>query len=97
ARLESARLILLLISPDFLASEEHDAQVERAMERSDAGSARVVPILLRPCEWEAGRFKKLQPLPRSRKPVTRAGDQDEAFTEIARELRGVVQKLEQGG
>ncbi|HTN89294.1 MAG TPA: toll/interleukin-1 receptor domain-containing protein, partial [Sorangium sp.] len=63
-QLEEADLILLLVSASFLASEEGDAQVTRAMERRDAGQATVVPILLRRCDWETTRLAGLQWLPR---------------------------------
>jgi len=97
ARLDKARIILLLISAELIDSEDTDAQVMRAMERHRAGAARVIPILLRPCEWQHSSFKDLQPLPRNRTPVTKWSDKDEAFTEIAKELREVVKKLRPAG
>src|SRR5437764_11873292 len=46
--LSTARVILLLISPDFLASDYcYSIELRRAMERHDTGEARVIPILLR--------------------------------------------------
>ena len=47
--LEDAGIILLLISADFLASRYcRDVEVTRAMERHEAGTARVIPVILRP-------------------------------------------------
>ncbi|WP_438017112.1 SIR2 family protein [Sorangium sp. So ce315] len=92
-QLESADLILLLVSASFLASEQGDAQVARAMERRAAGQATVVPVLLRPCDWETTRFAELQAVPRDRKPVTRWADEDEALLQVVREIRAVVTKL----
>lgn len=93
-RLARARLILLLVSIDFLASDEHDEQVAFAMEQHRRRAARVVPILLRRCDWEnTGRFKELQVLPRNKVPVKQWKDEDEAFTQIAKELRDVVKRL----
>ena len=49
AHLEGADLILLLVSPDFMASEYcYGKEVKRAMARHEAGAARVIPIILRP-------------------------------------------------
>ncbi|XXY17411.1 SIR2 family protein [Sorangium sp. So ce216] len=62
--LEEADLILLLVSASFLASEQVEAQVTRAMERRDAGQATVVPILLRRCDFETTRLAGLQWLPK---------------------------------
>src|SRR5207244_9056582 len=40
--LNTARIILLLISPDFIASEYcYSTEIQRAMQRHDAGEARV--------------------------------------------------------
>ncbi|AKT36030.1 SIR2 family protein [Chondromyces crocatus] len=92
-RLASAKLILLLISAEFLATEKNDEQIALAMDRHDQRSAHVVPILLRPCDWETSRFAKLQALPRDKTPVAKASDSDEAFTKIVKELRGLIGKL----
>src|ERR1051326_8199513 len=51
--LRSADLILLLISPDFLASDYcYQREMQKALERHAKGETRVVPILLRPTYWE---------------------------------------------
>jgi len=48
-RLQSADLILLLVSPNFLASDRHyQGEMPQALERHYAKNATVVPILLRP-------------------------------------------------
>jgi hypothetical protein len=93
--LNSASIILLLVSPDFIFSEEHgNVEVERAMERHNAKTAFVIPINLRNIDnWEEMPFGKLQAIPRNNKPVIEWSNRDAAFAEIAREIRGVVQKL----
>lgn len=94
AQLDIASIILLLISPDFLASEHaYGAEMERIMQRHAAGEARVIPILLRPVDWELTPFAKLKPLPGNAQPVTGWPDQDVAFLEIAIALRGVIDDL----
>src|ERR1700722_213584 len=50
--LNSAKVILLLVSVDFLASEYcWGVEVKRAMERHESGEARVIPISLRRVNW----------------------------------------------
>src|SRR5512147_326229 len=50
--LEAADVILLLVSSDFLASDYcWDVETRRAMDRHEAGTARVIPVILRPCDW----------------------------------------------
>lgn len=92
--LNSSRIILLLISADFLASDYcYDVEMDRALARHDAGEARVIPIILRPCDWPWSRFGKLQALPRDGKPVSDWSTHDQAFNEIARGIRRVVESF----
>lgn len=91
--LESADLILLLISPDFIASDYcWDIELKRAMERHEAGEARVIPIILRETDWTGAPFGKLQALPKDAKPVKSWPDQDAAFVDIARGIRKAVEE-----
>jgi len=91
-RVNSARVILLLISDDFLASDYcYDIELKRAMERHEAGEALVVPIILRPVDWNGAFFGKLQALPKNAKPVTTWENRDEAFLNIAQGIRRAVE------
>src|SRR5947209_5049969 len=64
AHLNSAHIILLLVSPDFIASEYcYSIEMLRAMERHESGEARVIPIVLRPTDWKGMPFSKLEALP----------------------------------
>lgn len=93
-QLATASVILLLISPDFLASNYHwGVEMQRAMERHKEGSARVIPILLRPADYEGTPIADLQPLPHNAKPVTLWKNQDEAFLDIAQGIRAVLKDL----
>jgi hypothetical protein len=91
--LESANLILLLVSADFLASEYcMGKEVKRAMERHDLGVARVVPIIARPCDWHTAPFGKLQALPRDAKPLQGPGS-DARLAGVAHGLRALAEHL----
>jgi hypothetical protein len=88
-KLENSDIILLLVSIDFINSEYcYDNELERAMERHEAGTAKVIPIILRPCSWSHAPFAKLQVLPEGAKAVTKWDNQDEALSHIA---EGVMQ------
>jgi CheY-like chemotaxis protein len=89
-----AQIILLLVSADFLASDYcYDVEMKRAMERHASGEARVIPIILRPCDWHVTPFAKVQALPKDGRPVIKWRDQDTAFSEITRGIRDVVSSL----
>lgn len=86
--LESADIILFLISPGFIHSDYlWDREMRRALERHDRGEAVVLPILTRPVDWQDAPFAPLLALPRGGQPVTAWQDQDEAWAHIAREIR----------
>ena len=85
--LERADIILLLVSPDFLAS---DFCYGRALKRHAEGTARVIPVILRPCEWAHAPFGELLAAPKDGKPVTRWTDPDEAFLDITRAIRAAA-------
>jgi len=93
--LNSAGVILLLVSADFLASDYcYDVEMTRALARHDQGEARVIPVILRKVDgWQGAPFGKLQALPTDGKPVTSWNDRDEAFADVARGIRQAVGQL----
>ncbi len=91
---EQDDIIALLVSPDFLASNYcYDIEMARAMERHESGDAVVIPIILRPCEWQAAPFGKLLAAPTDARAVTQWPDKDEAFLNVTRSIRGAAEKL----
>lgn len=93
-RLNSADIILLLVSSDLIASSYcYDVELTRAMQRHELGDARVLPIIIRPTDWEAAPFGKLQVLPRDGKPVTQWANRDEAWANVAKSIRSVCEEL----
>lgn len=94
ARLNDAQVILLLVSPDFLASAYcYDVEVKRAMQMHEEGRARVIPIILRPCDWQSSTpFAKLLAAPKDGRPVTKWPDRDEAWLDVVHQLRAALPK-----
>lgn len=91
---EKANIILLLISADFIASDYcYSVELERAMARHEVGEARVIPIILRPVDWEGTIFSKLQALPSDAKPITRWENQDEAFLNVVKGIRRICEEI----
>jgi TIR domain len=94
--LNSADIILLLVSPDFLASDYcYGVEMKCALERHEARDVIVIPIILRPADWENAPFGKLKALPQDGRPVTSRswGSQDEALLEVAKGIRQVVEQI----
>ncbi len=92
--LASAQIILLLVSPDFINSDYcYGVEMKRAMECHRAGTARVIPIIVRPTDWEKTPFGALQALPRDGQAVSTWDDEDLALLDISRGIRSVVDEL----
>ncbi len=95
-KLKEARLILCLISADFLASSYID-QVELAiaLKKEKQEKIHLVPILIRPADVHNTSLGKFQMIPKNGKPVTSWKNMDEAWMTVVEEIRASLPKLEQ--
>lgn len=92
--LETADLIVLLVSADFLASYYcYEREMARSLERVDAGEVRLAPIILRACDWRATPFAKYVLAPTDAKPIVEHPDIDAAFLHVVNELRRAIAKI----
>jgi len=92
--LEAADIILLLISPDFMASDFcYTIEMQRALERHNAGGIRVVPIIVRPTDLTGVPFTEFQSLPTGAKPITTWTNLDQAWVNVAQGIRRAVEEL----
>ncbi|MEH1889322.1 MAG: TIR domain-containing protein [Nostoc sp.] len=100
-KLNSAHIILLLISPTFLG-DYHRSEVKEAMERCHAEGTNIIPILLIPvASWKSirlGNFQlgNLQYLPKNGKFITDSRfwkNKNEAFVKMAEEFTEAVQQI----
>lgn len=95
ALFERSDVILALLSPDFLASDYcYQREMGRALERHRDGTVRLIPIILRPCEWQQSPLGDLLALPEDGKPVSRCPDEDEAFLEISQGIRAALDEMQ---
>ena len=97
AHLASARVIVLMVSADFVASDYcWDVEVLTAMQRHQLGTAVVVPIVLRETAFlEKTPFGKLQMLPTDAMPVARWLRPDDAWASVAKALGDICLDLQQ--
>jgi formylglycine-generating enzyme required for sulfatase activity len=96
--MRTADIILLLVSPDFVASKYcYEIELPDAIGRHEAGEAYVVPILLRPTAgWKRLPFARLQIYPTGAVPVTEWANEDRAFVDVAEGIQGAVDQLLEG-
>lgn len=93
-QLNTAQIILLLISPDFIASDYcYGKEMKRAIVRHDRGDARVIPVILRHVHWQGTPLGKLQALPAAARPVKSWPDEDEALWNVTSGIIKVIEEL----
>jgi hypothetical protein len=92
--LESADIVLLFISVDFIASEYcWGKEMARALERHNTGEARVIPIIVRPVDWTGAPFASLQALPKDGKPVVLWPNKEVAWADVAKSIKQAAEAL----
>ena len=90
-QLHTSHIVLLLLSPDFIASNNCYSLMQKAFESE---KIHAIPILLRPLIWETLPINGFQPLlPHDGRAVTTWSNQDEAFRDVAWGICEVVKTL----
>jgi len=90
----SAQIILLLVSADFFASEYCvKRELPAALQRHQDAGVTVVPVIVRPCDWQRTQLADLQALPKNSKAIDLWEHKDEAYDDIARSLAKLVDTL----
>ncbi len=91
--LKAAEIFLLLVSPDFIASDYCvEREMKSALERHSAGSARVVPIIIEECDWKAmGQLRQLKAVPTDGKAISEWANPNTAYLNVVQELRRIIE------
>lgn len=89
-KLEQSRLVLTLLSPDFLTSGWCKAELGRALELRSRRLLDVVPIVARQCDWRQTGLGAIQALPCGGAPVESCPDQAKAWDEIVAGLEPLL-------
>jgi len=94
SNLESADLIILMVSAHFMSSDYcWSKEMTRAVERHGEGTARVIPVIVSHADWQKAPFAKLQALPKDAKPISSWHDQSEGWNNVAKGIRAVAEAL----
>ena len=84
ANLEHAKIILLLVSADFMDSDYcWEIEMKRALERHTKKDAVVIPIIIRDVSWSKAPFAELEALPDKGKSVDKWKNKDSAWRNVA--------------
>lgn len=96
-QLEAANVIVLLVSHHFLGSDYcNDVELKRALERQEAGEARVIPVILSPCAWHDAPFGKLMAVPTDGRPITKFADRNDGYLEVVTAIKKAVLAMSEG-
>lgn len=91
--LDSAQMILLLVSASFLASHYcFTVEMQQAIKRHENKEARVIPIILRDVYWNEPPLDKLLPLPDSARPISNWTPQDSGFKNTVDGIMKIVKQ-----
>jgi hypothetical protein len=82
-QVEQANIIILLISSDFLSSDyiwKHE--FSEAFERHKRKEVSILPIIIRPCNWQVSPIANLQVFPLNAMPVSSSPNIDRVWVDI---------------
>ena len=92
--IESSNIIIFLISADFIASNycfEEEARL--ALEKHEKGEAILIPVVVRPCDWQDLAFGKLQALPEEGRPISIWANADEGWLNVIMALKEKINSI----
>jgi hypothetical protein len=94
AAIERAAVAVLIVSPDFLTSRFiREKELTRILERRSQQQLRVIPLIARPCAWQAVQaLQGIQARPRNARPLSAGDDHriDADLADLALEIRQLV-------
>jgi internalin A len=96
--INSADIILLLVSADFIASNYcYQKEMGRALERHAKREARVVPVIIRDVDWKViPELSKLTAVPKDGRPVRNWPNKDTAWRDVSERVRAMLEAMREG-
>ncbi len=92
--LQSAALVLLLVSANFMASDSYTLAIQ-ALAKHIPPQGYVVPVLLHEVDWEYSDFGRLTPLPTDGKPISSWTNRPAAYLDVVKGIRKIVAAYQQ--
>lgn len=93
----TSHIILLLFSPDFIASEACKKEMDMALKLKQEKGVIFIPIILRDCAWKdidnIANIANIEALPKKAKPITKWDDQDSAWKSVYEGIKSQVEKI----
>ena len=93
AHLESADIIALFVSADFLASKNCQKEVEVALSLKETKRADIMPIIVSPCDWQDSKLGEFMACPTDGKAVVDWSTPAHAWVNVTKHLKDLLQHL----
>jgi hypothetical protein len=95
--LDSADVIVTLVSTYFFHSSFcRTVEMPRAIQRATSGEALLVPVLVRPVDWQGTDISAFQALPIDATPISKWSDRDDAYISVSIGLRQTIEDWRNG-
>jgi internalin A len=93
--LESADIILLLVSSDFIASNYcYKKEMARALDRHKKNEAHVVPVIIRDVNWKViPELSRLTAVPKDGRPVPDWPRKDAAWRDVSERIKEMIENM----
>jgi len=92
--LKEAELVLFLVSSDFIASDFiYDVEIQKVLDCNQKGKVKIIPIIIRPCDFESLPICQFKVLPLNKIPVSVWENEDEAWLQIIIQLKKVIKGI----
>lgn len=92
--LAAADIVLLLVTPDFVASAHcFDKELTEALRRHEEEGVCILPVLVKAVDLENMPFGRFQGLPLDLRPISAWSESDDAWLHVARGVRQAALEL----
>lgn len=88
-----AHVVVLLLSPDFVATDEYISRADVAVRKQAINQVRVVPVRVRTVHVSETSLGSLQTLPIDILSVSERHNQDTAWSEVAEAIASIVREI----
>jgi adenylate kinase len=89
------KIVLLLISPAFLEhSFSNGPQMKLLINKHKSGILHLIPVILRPVNWQNSPLSELQALPRDNRPLIMWPSMQKAWLDIIKSIRLICEELQ---
>ncbi len=94
SNLETADIVLLMVSASFLASDYcYEKELSRAIENHKNAKTIVIPVIVHPCDWKNSMFGHLRATPTDGQPISKFPNIHDAYLCVVEDIRQAVKKF----